>query len=216
VFEVCGQGGEGVGVGEICCFGYMMTMVRKARLADLNQVISIYQSWCINRDKLDDYKYCAELQKRGFLLGLDDRDTYQRLIDKARLFYVFVESRKVLGYAIFNQDIESEDNRYKVWLDSEGRELYYNNSASVSIFEIAVRKDASRRGVASKLLKKAIVGLKSQGYRYLFSVVTVSPITNCSSIIFHEKHGFRRVATGVPTRLFDIDNYASILYCKVL
>lgn len=193
-------------------------MIRKAKHEDLDDLMAIYQQVKLDRSKLDDQEYETEIQKRGFLLGLDTPETFLKQIDIAYEFLVNEREGKILGYLIADHREEEKfhDDKYKTWFDSKLKDFYYHDPMGMTIASIACIPEESRKGIATGLLKFLENRLKKEKYQYLFSIVTLAPITNCPTIVWHAKNGFKRLAMGKPRRLFDLDNYSGVLLHKNL
>ena len=191
-------------------------MIRKVKSSDLDRIFAIYSSYCIDRSRLNDYKYQFDLQKNGFLLGLDTKSTIKKLIESSELFLVDEDNKDIRGYIIFNKDKDYLDDRYKIWLNTSMREKYYLGDKTISVYEVAVAENHHGKGVAAVLLNKSEKILTEKGIKELFSIVTIAPITNCPSLLFHHRNGFNRIAVGKPRTLFNLKDYSSILFGKVL
>jgi ribosomal protein S18 acetylase RimI-like enzyme len=191
-------------------------MIRKARPEDLENIFAIYQKVALDRTKLQDLNYQAKIQKEGFLLGLDNKEIYGSLIKEAHSFLVAEENGEITGYIIADHREKYYDDEYKTWFDPEAKNLYYNDPCSMSIAAIAVSPGCSQRGIATALLKELENKLKSENFKYLYSIATLAPVTNSPSIIFHTKNGFKRIAMGKPRTLFNLDSYSGVLFYKAL
>ena len=85
----------------------------------------------------------------------------------------------------------------------------------MTIASITVDPGYSGRQFAGKMLGYLEEKLIKESYERLFSIVTVAPLTNCPSIIWHAKNGFKRLAMGRPReKLFDLEWYSGILLYK--
>ena len=150
-------------------------MIRKVKSSDLDSILAIYSFFCINRKKLRDYNYQFNLQKNGFLLGLDTRTTFKKLIGESELFLVDENRGEINGYIAFSSDKEFRDDRYKIWLNIDMKEKYYLSDNTISIYEIAVAHKCHGKSVASALLKKSEKILAEKGFKELFSVEGQKP-----------------------------------------
>ena len=192
----------------------LVHMIRKATVTDINFIFEIYSSYCIDEKRVDHADYQYEIQKTGFLLGLNNKKTIKDLIKTADLFLVDDYNTKIRGYVIFNKEKDFKDDNFKIWLDISSKKRYYNDPSAISIYEIAINKEYKAKGVASELLIRSEQILKKKGIKIIYSIVTIAPLTNCPSLLFHHKNGFRRVAMGIPRTLFKLKNYSSILFEK--
>ncbi|MEK7165787.1 MAG: GNAT family N-acetyltransferase [Patescibacteria group bacterium] len=193
-------------------------MVRKARVTDIKSILNIYNKVKLDRGRLGDVLYESEIQKNGFLLGLDTSDTFIKEVNEAYMFIVDEDGDKIVGYLIADHSEEQKyyDDEYKTWFDPELKNFYYQNPKGMTLASIAVDPQYGRKRIAAGLLSCLEDRLIKESYQYLFSIVTLAPVTNCPSITWHSKNGFKRLAMGKPRRLFDLDNYSGILLCKHL
>ncbi len=194
-----------------------MLNIRRAKESDLDRVMMIYGEVKLDRNKLGDPLYESKIQKQGFLLGLEDRNIYRNLLTNAYAFLVAKENRKVVGYLVADHRDKYHDDEYKTWFDQSYKDLYYESPQGMSLATIAVDPDYAGKGVATKLLRKLEYKLNREGFKYLYSIITLAPVTNCPSIVWHSKNSFRRLAMGrVRKRFFDLNWYSGGLLYKLL
>lgn len=187
-------------------------IIRKALQTDIEGIMRVYKKERLDRSQINQRDYLVDVQKRGFLLGLDSQEIYQRLINEAHLFLVAEADQKIIGYLIADHREKFYDDEYKTWFDLELKEIYYHHPRAMSISHLAVDYDYSRQGVATILFQKLIAVLKDEGFKHLFSIITLAPLTNCPTIVWHTKNGFRRIAMGRPREmLFDLKWYVGVL-----
>lgn len=194
-------------------------MIRKATQNDLDGIIAIYNAVKLDRSKLGDVAYETQIQKNGFLLGLDDAGTFTKEINDAYAFLVSIENNKVVGYLIadHSDDQKFYDDQYKTWFDEDLKDFYYQNPKGMTIASLAVDPDFGHKGIATALLHVLEEQLVKESFEKLFSIITVGPLTNCPSIIWHTRHGFQRLAMGRPRKnLFNLAWYSGILMYKAL
>jgi N-acetylglutamate synthase-like GNAT family acetyltransferase len=191
-------------------------LIRSAQIDDLSKIFEIYTSSTLKRDLLYDRGYRYRIQKSGFLLGLDTKESLGLLIDDAHFFLVAEDENEIQGYLIADHNDKFIDDEYKTWFDPEIKELYYNSNNVMSVHTLAVHPSYKGKGVASHLISNLVLKLKEEGIKYLFSIVTLGPLTNCASLLFHTKRGLKRLAMGSPRTLFDLENYSSVLMYKEL
>lgn len=185
---------------------------RKAALQDIPQILSVYESVKLDRTRLGNAEYETRIQKEGFLLGSDDAETYKKLISEAPSFLVAEEDGKIVGYIIADHREKFYDDEYKTWFDLKLKEIYYNSPKAMTIATVAVDPGYGRRGLATTLLKKLKKELKSQGFKHLYSIITLAPVTNCPTVLWHAKNDFKKIAMGRPReRLFDLEWYVGVL-----
>ncbi len=188
--------------------------IRLAKTDDLPQLFDLYKGSILDRELLYDRNYRYRVQKDGFLLGLDTKKDLEQLIADSGLFLVSEEQSEILGYVITNHSVEFLDDKYKTWFDEEIKTVYYKSPKSISIHTLAVHPNYRSTGVASRLLLELEKTLKEQGIKYLFSVISLSPLANRASLLFHTRHCFKRLAMSSPRKLFELDNYSSVLMYK--
>jgi N-acetylglutamate synthase-like GNAT family acetyltransferase len=191
-------------------------MIRKATQKDLDSIYQLYLCIALDRSRLSDVAYQASIQNNGFLLGREDEKHFEKLIDESIQFLVSEDKNTINGYIVADHRDKYRDDKYKTWFDQTAKERYYSSPQSVSIESLGVKKENFRTGVATVLLRELEKQLKGKGYHYLYSIVTMTPFTNYPSVSFHSKNGFQRISVGRPRRLFDLDNYSSALYFKLL
>jgi GNAT superfamily N-acetyltransferase len=194
-------------------------MLRKATIADIDGVYSVYEKVKLDRNKLNDPSFESYIQKNGFLLGLDSKETLLKEINEVYSFIVAEENNQIVGYLIADHRDEQKfyDDEYKTWFDLEIKDLYYHDPNGMTIASIAVLPEYSGKGIATQMLNYLEQCLINEGINRLFSIVTLAPLTNCPSIIWHSKNGFKRLAMGKPReKLFDLEWYSGVLLFKDL
>jgi len=190
-------------------------MIRQARLADLDKIYLLYRSLSLDRSKLNDPGYLVYIQQQGFLLGLETKATFKKKILRAKEFLVAEKNRKIIGYIVADyREKNCEEDRRQSWFDRVWRRRYFRHPRSMVVDSCGVDGDYRGNGIGSGLLKRLEKNLKAQKFRYLFSSVALSPITNCATILFHAKNGFQRVATSRPGALYDLAYYVCLLMGK--
>lgn len=191
-------------------------MVREANTGDMAELQQLHNTVQLDISKLGDTEYETEVQKKGFLLGTDEAHDMAEELDKAYKFLKFVVDGKIVAYLIADHSVEQKyyDDEYKTWFDDDLKDFYYNNPKGMTIATIVVDPTLTGKGTATTLLERLEAILKIDKYEYLFSIVVVAPVTNCPSIVWHAKSGFKRLAMGKPRRLFELDNFASVLMYK--
>lgn len=191
--------------------------IRKARESDIEEIWNIYQKVKLDRNRLGDSEYETKIQRKGFLTGLDSKEDIANQINNSWLFLVAEEDKKIVGYTVLDQTREYKDDEYKTWFDMSMKDIYYSNPKILAIMSLAVDPDHSDKGVASGLFQHLEQTAKSFGFEYLFTVITVSPVTNCPMISWRTKVGFKRLAMGRPREeLFGLKWYSSLLMYKKL
>lgn len=190
--------------------------IRPAKSTDIEAIYTIYEKVSLDRSQLGNVAYETEIQKKGFLLGLENKSHYEKWLQEAYLFLVVEEDGKIIGYIVGDHREKYYDDEYKTWFDEKLKDLYYHSPHAMTVSCIALDPEYSKKGIASGLLTALEEKLRAEKYKYLFSIITMAPVTNCPSLLFHTKKEFRRIAMGRPRRLFELDNYVGILLCKNL
>src|SRR3989338_2256201 len=94
-------------------------MIRSANKNDLSSLQTIYNKIKLDRNKLGNPVYEAEIQKRGFLLGTDDPHSLKDELSNAYDLLVYEHEGSIQGYLIADHREEQKyyDDEYKTWFD---------------------------------------------------------------------------------------------------
>jgi len=190
-------------------------MIRRALLSDLDNVYDLYSIQSTDISQINNSEYSAQVQTNGFIVPLESKESIKDQIQNHFLFNVYESDGEITGFIDFNKEIyfpEEADNI--IWLDKKLKDVYFHDDSSIALHEIVVNKEHRGKGVGRKLLENAISELSSRKYQHIFSIVALSPLTNCPSIIFHTKNKFERVCVTMPINLFGLENYQSLLFYK--
>lgn len=125
---------------------------RKAQRSDIDQIWNIYTKVKLDHSKLGDNTYEADVQRKGFLTGLETREELLSQIENSWLFLVAEDNGIILGFTVVEQSREYKDDEYKTWFDLKLKDIYYNSSKMLAILSLAVDPAYSGKGVASRLL----------------------------------------------------------------
>lgn len=189
-------------------------MVRKATSEDLEQIQKLHDQYILDISKVYDPEYGTRVQKNGFTVSSEENNLLKR-IQESLIFNVSVVDEKFAGYIDINKEIYfPEEAENIIWLDLESKNVYFHRDDATVLHHITVSPNFKGKGIASELLNKSLEELKKKSYRHLFSIVTSGPLTNCASILFHTKMGFKRVCVTKPIDLFGLKNYESLLFYK--
>jgi GNAT superfamily N-acetyltransferase len=187
-------------------------MIRPAEISDFNAISNIKRSLALEIDRVNDYKYKINIQRKGFLIP-SDYTQEEHVVDINKIFLVYEEEGLVKGYIRIDEKQELDQNADVYWFKPEIKKIYFS-PLHANIGGIAILADTRRKGIASKLIARSIEEVKKKNINYLFSFVTLSPFINIPSIILHEKSGFDRIAVSKPHKLFGMDGYQSFLFGK--
>lgn len=187
-------------------------MIRQATKQDFEEIYKIRQSLGLKRENLTDTEYRRSIEKNGFLLFSElERTEFENDLEK--IFLVAEEEGKIVGYIRIDTEQELKDESHATWIRADVKP-FYSSHPHADIGGIAVLPGNSHKGIGSCLLEAAEDEVRKKGVAYLFSFVVSAPIINKASIVFHEKHGFERIAIISVEELFELKNYESILYGK--
>jgi len=173
-------------------------MIRKADLSDLDQIWEINTSHFLDITKLNNSDYVTLMQKQGLLLEMETKTEFGSRINTDTLVSVYEQDDKILGFIDINKEIyfpKEADNI--IWMEDGLREHYFDDPKSTVLHTIAVKKGNMSKGIASQLLENTISELKLQQFKKLFSIIVFGSLTNCSSLLFHSKHGFKRACVSI-------------------
>ncbi len=188
-------------------------MIRPAILQDYEQVKHIKKQLGLNREKLSDNLYKEKIEKEGFLLYPDlSLEKYTSYLSD--IFLVYEENRKILGFIQISSEHEVKKDSPVEWYKPEMKEIYFSQPHA-GLHRIALDLRAKGKGIATQLLEEALQKIPHET-KYLFSIVVISPAKNNASIVWHEKHGFEKVARIRYTEHAELEDYQSILYAKKL
>lgn len=190
-------------------------MIRQAQTEDYEAIQKIKSALGIDRSKLDNRDYRVSLQKNGFVLfpNLEKSDFEQ---DLQKIFLVYEQESEIVGYIKIDTEQEMTKESKPIWFQEHMEPLYFSSPHAV-IAPIAVSPTAKHKGVGTALVQEAIKRIKQrQDILYLFSFVVLFPIINTSSILFHEKCEFDRIAVTSYLDACELKPYQSVLYGKRL
>ena len=192
-------------------------MIRQYQNVDFEQIITIYNTTKLNRSRLDNPQYVSRIQRDGFLLGVDNSAEIKSEIDGSLQTLVYEDNSKILGFIIADHSKKQQyiDDEYKTWFDTGLKTAYYQDTVSMTLATVAVDPNSLQKGIASQLLDSLEIFLREKKYKYLFSIICMSPLTNCASIVWHSKQGFKRLAMSRPRpQLLNLEWYSSVLFYK--
>jgi len=196
-------------------------LIRRADIRDLNAIKEIRDPFILTPERLGRVKSAEEYSKNGYLL-----DEYPENIfieDLNKIFIVAQSESKILGYVRIDNKIDDDFKKMDelgdiLWNEADFKGIYYKYP-HFELGAILVEKGAQRNKVGSTLLDYALAAILAEKDvlkrdDWLFSFVMVEPIKNESSLRFHRKNGFIKIAELKPTNLFGFQGYKSILMAK--
>lgn len=187
-------------------------MLRPGELTDFDAIVSIHGSVAVDIARLDDPVYRSEIQRSGFLLPTALSEG--AFTADVQNYTVAEDEGRVIGYLCLHANQSWEPEHTSVdWLRPELKDAYHADPHAY-IHSVAVDPDAQKQGVASELLMDAERIARIQNTLWLFSMIVTSPITNVASMLFHEGHGFERLAQTRPARGAELDGFVNLLYGK--
>ncbi len=172
----------------------------KAKLKDVDQIIEINKS------------YLTLKTKSGFFIrDLEKKEVIDSIEKGENSFYV-VEGKKgrVLGYAEILEEIDNVIIDNLDWVDEKDKKILLKNDYLL-ISKIATRRGIRRKGIGKFLYENLFENYKDKDF---FAFIVTKPVENKTSIKFHKKMGFRKVAYFSKNEFMDIKNYESILLVK--
>jgi len=189
-------------------------MIRKACINDIDAIWELYEKNTLNISRVDDIEYATSIQKNGFIVFQGTKMEVQERISSSRIFDIF-EDTAIAGFIDVDKKIYfPEDADNIVWSSDILKNIYFHDEKAICLHFIAVDCTYKEKGVAKQLFNNAFEVLKNEGFKHIFSIVTLSPLTNCPSVIWHSKMGFRRVCITMPIDLFGLKDYMSLLFYK--
>ncbi len=187
-------------------------MVRPARLNDFSQIKYIKDTLALDVAEISTKEYRFKVQKEGFLLkSPTTEESFQN--DLHKIFLIGEQDDVCVGYIRVDEIPEISRDTGIFWLRPELEESYFT-LPHACIGGLGILQEGRGIGLAKELLRQTEEKVKAKETSYIFSFVVLSPVTNTASILFHEKNGFERAATTFPRKLFEMEGYQSILYCK--
>ncbi len=188
-------------------------MIRKATPDDLESIYSLYKANSLDITNLVDPTYATKIQRDGFLLDLEEKSDILERIQTNTIFNVYELEGNVVGFININKEIYfPEDSDNIIWFDNDLKNKYYHRDSSITLHEILISQTHKEQGIGKQLLENSLQILKEMDYTDLFSIVVFAPLTNCASVLFHAKNGFERACVSMPTDLFGLKNYQSVLF----
>jgi N-acetylglutamate synthase-like GNAT family acetyltransferase len=191
-------------------------MVRKARESDYDSIITLRNSYLLDRDQLMNPDYTAKLQREGFLIRNYTKTDFME--DLQNELYVYEINGEVVAYIRIEHKIDSDFqyDRLNVWMNNDYKDVYFNEAHHVELGSICVKKELQESGVLKELLQTVINDLKDKGAKHLFSSIVYGPVINTFMMAFHEECGFEKVCLTTSSNMNDMQNYQGMLYVKNL
>ncbi|PIS22871.1 hypothetical protein COT49_03120 [candidate division WWE3 bacterium CG08_land_8_20_14_0_20_40_13] len=196
-------------------FCYNISMIRKAMINDIENIWKLHEDFRLDVSMVNDNDYLAKSQGNGFIVSDSTKEEIKKRIEGSLLFNVWEEDGKIVGLIDVNKEIyfpEEADNI--IWLDKDLKSEYFHGNEGITLHYVAVDENYRGKGIATSLYKNSLETLKGKGYKHLFSIVTIAPVTNCPSIIWHTKMDFKRACVTMPIDLFGLKDYMSLLFYR--
>lgn len=151
-------------------------MIRKCEKRDINQIVDIVNK--VHIDKVKD-------KTRGFLISTYNKEDYLNFLNKTEYFYVLEENNKILAFMLggYNNISEEIIDTKPVINEIDKGQYFY-------IKQICVDIDVDKKGIGSYFYKELF---KLLNLKKIYLSIVTKPYYNESSIIFHEKNGFKKV-----------------------
>ncbi len=192
-------------------------MIRRATHPDLDQIYTIYKSYCLDIHRLKDSNYTTRIQKEGFIFNLESRNDVLEDVEQANIFDVFDHSGEILGLLIAKPKLYfPEDATNAHWLIPKCKNIHYHSATSITLHLICVKEQNRNKKIGTQLFEHCLRQLKDRGIKSIFSIVTLGPVTNCASLSFHTQAGFVRACVTSPIDILGISNMQSVLFYKDL
>lgn len=173
--------------------------IRLARPSDCEDIVNLHNSWSVQNLSGD--------LNSGFLLLETSYDKIESLfIQENILLVAFIETR-FAGYLIAVRKPELLDQLN--WI--EPLETRIASEGHYHITEMAVQRNLVGKGIGKSLYLNFFN--RSVG-SHLSAYVAISPYLNKSSIAFHEKMGFRPVASFHAEAFCGLKDYSSTLFFR--
>lgn len=188
-------------------------MIRRAQTADFEAITKTYENLALNVPRLTkDSDYRLQVQRSGFLLS--GELGFNEFQQEVQGYSVYEDAGKMVGYICIEEEPETTKEQWS-WFREDLKALYFSEQRA-NLGRIGVLPTAKQHGVATALFQDAERRLRAKKVPGLFSFVVLSPVTNFPSMMFHEKHGFERVAVMKPCFLYGMDGYQAFMYGKKL
>jgi L-amino acid N-acyltransferase YncA len=171
--------------------------IRRALNSDSDEIARLHNAWAIRN--LD-----SDLDK-GFLLLETTPTKIRQLNSENHLLLVAVTNSIIVGYVVAVDFPEMLDSLK--W--SENLKATILGQPHMHISEMAVDKNYVGRGIGRHLYSEIFV---QSAANHFSAYVATAPFRNQSSISFHERIGFRSVATFHSKNFCGIENYSSTLF----
>jgi ribosomal protein S18 acetylase RimI-like enzyme len=189
-------------------------MIRQAEIKDFDQIKAIENDLTIKIDQLKDLEYRISVQKNGFLITNEfTKEIFTEQIKN--IFPVMEIDGEIAGY-LRVVDFEPLFEPRKSIIYNEDFAKFFLTKPHAYIDRLAVKSTFRKKGIAHELLNYTEQELIKKGINRVSSFVVVSPVTNTSSIIIHEKLGFERIDISIPFEFAGFKKYQSFWYGKKL
>ena len=145
---------------------------------------------------------------QGFLLQTTSAEKISSSVENPTMkVFVAEAAGKVVGYLVASPSIEQLD--FLKWEPRTDSTLLCNNHWHVN--ELAVDSASLGRGVGKALYEFFLI---SVGSTTVSAFIAVAPFFNATSMMFHQKQGFKKAASFHSPSFCGLENYASELWIR--
>lgn len=176
---------------------------RKAELEDVAEIVNIHNSNVRDRNTSLD---------RGFLLTTISKDEVVKNLNNSGRYFVATKTNgEIVGFITVSQPkISDEMLNTIIWQDEDFKKKV-TSDRHFYLQVTATKPDCMGRGVA-RFMYEEIYKIFPNSFFSLF--VVTEPITNCRSLMFHQKQGFQQIGILKSDRFLDLQNYESVVFFK--
>ena len=172
-------------------------VIRRANASDYTRISELHNFWALQN-------LSGNLQN-GFLLLETSPEKIKSLSTGDNILLVACVGDAVVGYVLAVQKPEMLDQLN--WIENLNDIIC--NQKHYHVSEMAVASDCIGHGVGKALYSELFKLTKSV---HLSAYVATQPYNNQASIKFHERLGFRKIATFSANEFCGLNHYSSNLY----
>lgn len=157
--------------------------IEAATSQHLPQIVSIAKASQLERMSSE------QAMENGFLVSNFGEKDYRDFLRRANHFYVLLQKKNLLGFTLAYSSDRIQDDE---WLNLLIKSRYPDHF--VVIKQICIQPEVIGRGLATSLYQHLFGQVRECP---LFAAIALEPV-NHRSIVFHERHGFRKVFQVTP------------------